>query len=78
MSNLRPIATVLATIFSITFALLLFPEIVDDHGALRASAVVLLGVGVIWLLYFTLGHLFGRIYDQGKRDSEESSNTDFV
>lgn len=77
MSNLRSIATILATIFSVTFAVLLFPEIVGHHGALRAAAFVLLGVGVIWLFYFTLGRLFGHIYAEGKRDAEEN-DTDFV
>jgi hypothetical protein len=77
MKHFRLIATILAVVFSVTFALLLFPEIVGVHGALKSTLFVGLGVGVIWLFYFLLGSLFGRIHAAGKEEASEN-NTDFI
>lgn len=78
MKNLHLIGRVLATVFSVTFAGLLFPTIVGTYGVARSLGLVLLGVAVIWLFYFALGSLFGHLYQEGKKDGIDSSNSDFV
>jgi len=40
---------------SMAFALLLFPVIVDEHGAAMSLFYTGLGVGFIWFLYFAVG-----------------------
>jgi hypothetical protein len=77
MKNFRFIATIVAVIFSVTFAVLLFPEVVGVYGVLKATLITGLGVGFIWLFYFLLGRLFGSIYTAGKEDAQEN-NTDFI
>ncbi len=77
MANLHHIGKSLTTIFSVMFALLLFPTIVGDQGTSRALMFAALGVGVIWFVYFFLGTLFRHIHEQGRREGEED-NTDFV
>jgi hypothetical protein len=77
MKNFRTFATFLAVVSSVTFALLLFPQIVGVHDALKSTFFVGLGVGVIWLFYFLLGRLFSHIYAAGKEDASEN-NSDFV
>lgn len=77
MKNFRMIATILAVVFSLTFAFLLFPEIVGIHGVFKSTLFVGLGVGCIWILYFLLGILFGHIYAAGKEDTHEN-DTDFI
>jgi hypothetical protein len=77
MKNFRVIATTLAVVFSITFAFLLFPEIVGVHGVAKSAFFVGLGVVCIWLFYFMLGRLFSHIYDAGKEEASEN-NTDFI
>ena len=74
MHPLHLAGRILATVFSITFAVLLFPTILDDHGYLTSSLAVLAGVGFIWLAYFGLGQLFGHLYEQGRKDESD----DFV
>lgn len=77
MKNFHTFVTVLAVVLSVTFALLLYPEIVGHQGVLKSIFIVGLGVGVIWLFYFMLGRLFGHIYDTGREDEKEN-NTDFI
>lgn len=77
MKHFRKFATIFAVILSVTFAVLLFPEIVGVHGVLKSTAIVGLGVAVIWTFYFLLGHLFGHIYEAGKEEASEN-NSDFV
>jgi hypothetical protein len=43
------------TFLSVAFALLLFPAIVDEHGAAMSLVYTGLGVGFIWFLYFAVG-----------------------
>ena len=44
------------TVFlSVTFALLLFPNIVNRQGVVMSLFYTGLGVGVIWLAYFGIG-----------------------
>lgn len=77
MKRFRLIATTLAVGFSVTFALLLFPEIVGVYGVPKSLLFVGVGVGCIWLFYFLLGRLFGHIYAAGKTDASEN-NRDFI
>ena len=50
-------ARVWTSFLSITFALLLFPSIVDLHGIGMSLLYTGLGVGFIWFLYFMIGSL---------------------
>jgi hypothetical protein len=77
MANLHIIGKVLATAFSVVFAVLLFPSIVGVHGVAKSLVFTALGVGFIWLVYFMLGNLFKNIHDHGRKEGEED-NTDFV
>ena len=45
---------------SVTFAVLLFPNIVDIHGFGMSLFYTGLGVGFIWFLYFLIGWLLQR------------------
>jgi hypothetical protein len=78
MHPIHRVATILAVVFSVTFALLLYPAIVGDYGVLQSVAFVLLGVAVIWAAYFGLGSLFGHLYQEGRKEGREDSNSDFV
>jgi len=64
-------------VFSVTFALLLFPEIEGHHGVIKSTLFVGLGKGCIWLFYFLLGRLFSSIFAAGKEDEKEN-DTDFI
>ena len=75
--NLQIAGRILATIFSLTFAVLLFPSIVGVHGVFKSSIFTMLGVGFIWFLYFMLGSLFTHIHEEGKKEGRDN-NTDFV
>lgn len=77
MKRFRLIATTLAVVFSVTFALLLFPEIVGVHGVPKSLLLIGLGGGSIWLLYFLLGSLIACIYAAGEEDASQN-NKDFV
>ena len=44
-------------LLSITFAGLLFPNIVGQYGLWISLLFTCLGVGVIWLVYFGIGQL---------------------
>lgn len=77
MKNLHTVGKILAIIFSLVFAGLLYPTIVDTHGTLKSLLFTGLGVVVIWVAYFLLGSLFGHLYEEGRKDGEEN-NTDFV
>jgi len=77
MANLHIIGKVLATVFSVTFAVLLFPTIVGHYGVAKSLMFTMLGVGFIWLVYFLLGSLFKNLYEHGRKEGEED-NTDFV
>ena len=77
MANIHYIAMILATVFSVVFAVLFFPSIVGLHGVAKSSVFTMLGVGFIWMIYFLLGSLFKHIYEQGRNEGEEN-NTDFV
>jgi hypothetical protein len=73
MNNLHRIGRILAIVFSVTFAALLFPTIVGVHGVLKSLGFVAMGVTVIWLAYFGLGALFGHINDEGKKEEHRSA-----
>jgi hypothetical protein len=77
MKYFRTFATILAVVFSVVFALLLYPEIVGQQGVLKSTVAVGLGVACIWLFYFMLGRLFSSIYAAGREDEKEN-NTDFI
>lgn len=77
MDHLHVIGRVLATVFSVAFAILLFPSIVGVHGIARSAGIVLLGVAFIWIVYFGLGALFRSLYEEGKKDASDD-NADFV
>jgi hypothetical protein len=46
-----------AAFLSLTFAVLLFPTIVNEHGIALSALYIALGVGFIWSLYFAIGRL---------------------
>ena len=48
------------TFLSVTFAVLLFPSIVNLHGIGMSLVFTGLGVGFIWSLYFAIGRLIMR------------------
>lgn len=77
MKHLHIVGKVLAAVFSVLFAVLLFPEIVGIYGIPKSLFFTMLGVGFIWLLYFLLGSLFNRLYQEGKKEGA-NNNTDFV
>ena len=77
MNNLHQIGRLLATVFSVVFAVLLYPSIVEVQGVFRSGVYTLLGVGFIWLVYFLLGSLFKHLYDEGLKEGRDD-NSDFV
>ena len=44
-------------LLSITFAGMLFPNIINRYGLFISLVFTVLGVGVIWLAYFGIGQL---------------------
>jgi prolipoprotein diacylglyceryltransferase len=68
MNSLQRTGKILATLFSIVFALLLLTEIVGAYSFVKSAALVLSGVGAIWAVYFLLGGLFRFIYVEGLRE----------
>ena len=77
MKSLRTGGAILAVVFSVIFAGLLFPEIVGTHGVPKAVFFVGLGVSLIWLFWFGLGCLLGHVYAAGQQD-ERDNETDFI
>lgn len=77
MHSLHNTGKILATFLSVVFAALLYPSIVDVHGVLMSGVYTLLGVAVIWLVYFLLGSLFKHIHDEGMKEGRDD-NSDFV
>ena len=68
-SNLGP--GVWTTFLSVTFALLLFPTIVERHGVGMSLFYTALGVGFIWFLYFCIGRLISRAVAEEMRRKGE-------
>lgn len=54
----RPITVFKAwtILLSVVFGVLLFPNIVDKHGFWLSLFFTATGIGVIWLVYFGIGH----------------------
>jgi len=54
----RPITVfkVWTILLSVVFGVLLFPNIVDKHGFWLSLFFTAAGIGVIWLVYFGIGH----------------------
>jgi hypothetical protein len=77
VNNLNNTGRILAALFSVVFAVLLYPSIVDEHGVFLSLVYTLLGVVVIWLVYFLLGSLFRHLYDAGVQQGRDD-NSDFV
>jgi hypothetical protein len=77
VSHLHIVGRTLAIAFSILFAVLLFPAIVDQHGVFKSLVYTGLGIAVIWVAYFLLGNLFKHLYKGGHKKGQED-NSDFV
>lgn len=64
--------TIWTTVLSVAFALLLFPSIVGRHGVVMSLIYTGLGISVIWLAYFGIGHFIDwAVTKELKRKSQE-------
>jgi len=57
---------------SVFVALLLFPNIVRQHGVGKSLVITVLAVGAIWIMYFVIGRVIDRVVaEELKRKSRE-------
>jgi hypothetical protein len=52
---------------SVTFGVLMMPEIVEYHGFFRSLAFTLVGVSVIWLAFFGVRSLIQHVSEDARR-----------
>jgi len=55
MTRPHKAATIWTIFLSVTFAVLLFPVLLSDLGLLPAVLFTLLGMTIIWIIYFAVG-----------------------
>ena len=53
----RTIFRIWAIVLSVVFAVLFFPNILDEHGAPMSLLYTGMGVGIIWVVFFAVGCL---------------------
>lgn len=71
MRDFRRSFAIVTAAVSALFAVLLYPAIVDYHGAFKSLFFVALGVAAIWgIFYFWLGSVFKHFYEKGRREAE--------
>lgn len=76
MRRLQKAATAWTTFLCVTFAVLLFPTILDDRGIIPALLFTGLGVAVIVAIYFAVGSFVSAAAAEelkSRRDRESSS-----
>lgn len=44
-------------LLSVVFGVLLFPNILDEHGFWRSLFITAIGISFIWMMYFAIGKL---------------------
>lgn len=52
------------TILSIVFAVLLFPNIIDEHGLWMSMFYTAMGIGVIWMAYYGIGRFIDCVVNE--------------
>jgi len=67
MTRTPRIAIIWTVFLSITFGVLLMPEVMEYHGFFRSLALTLTGVGVIWLAFFGVRSLVLHLSDDARR-----------
>ena len=75
MTRPHKAATIWTILLSVTFAVLLFPVLLSDHGLLPALAYTALGAGVIWAIYFAVGGGLKWVAEEAARESEKKHNS---
>lgn len=60
---------------SLFVALMLFPNIVGRHGAIKAALITALAVGAIWTMYFVIGRLINGAVERELRRKKPEQDT---
>jgi hypothetical protein len=72
MRGFRAGHAAVTAVLSAVFAILLYPAIVDTHGAAMSVFYVALGVTAIWgIYYFLWGAVWRHFYERGRKEERE-------